>query len=177
MNRTLGAIAAVGLAGLAGGALDAQAVSAPTCSAASLGAWAGSTQGAAGTLLTEFAFVNKGARACSLIGYPRVQMESAAGKPIATTDEDASGFLGLRRVLVVIAPGKRAYFGVAYPDSTGAGQRRCPTAAELELTPPGSSAPVLLTGSGAAITPYAGSNRKLGCGVVEPTYVTATRFQ
>ena len=149
----------------------------PTCSAAELGAWGGPSSGAAGTILTEFAFVNTGTRKCSLIGYPRLQMENSAGGDISTTDEHApAGFDGIRRKLVIIAPGKRAYFGAAYPDSTGAGNKVCPTSTQLALTPPGASAPVTLAGSAAAITPFAGSRTGIGCGIVQLTLVSAKRL-
>ena len=162
----------------AGAATAATAVYVPTCKASSLSAWGGPTQGAAGTLLTEFAFVNKGASECSLIGYPKLQMLDAAGRPISTTDRHAfQGFDGIERRVVILAPGERAYFGAAYPDFTGAGQRKCPTAAALVLTAPGASQPVELRGPTAAITPYAGSDVKLRCGLVQMTYVTAKRFQ
>jgi hypothetical protein len=128
-------------------------------------------------MLTEFAFVNTGTKTCSLIGYPKLQMLNSAGGDIATTDEHAPpGFDGIKRKLVVIAPGKRAYFGAAYPDFTGAGNKVCPTSTELALTPPGSTAPVTLAGSAAAITPFAGSNTQIGCGIVQMTYVSAKRL-
>jgi hypothetical protein len=145
----------------------------PTCQAANLGTWYGTQQGAAGTILAPYAFVNKGSSACSLIGFPKVAMLDSSGQPIATTDTHYRGFAGITRKLVVLAPGRRAYFGVLFPDFTGAGQATCPTAAALALTPPGSSQAVTLTGGGAEITPYAGSHLKIGCGYLELTLVTA----
>jgi len=149
--------------------------SVPRCSAAHLKAWAGPVQGNMGTDLAEFAFINTSSKECSLVGYPRLQMVNGAGQRIATTDRDSpvSAFPEITRKAVVLAKGKRAYFGVFYPDHTGSGTIVCPTAAALELTPPGSTQAVTLRGSGAAITPYAGSNTALGCGLVQPTLVSA----
>jgi hypothetical protein len=151
------------------------AASVPRCTAAHLKAWAGPVQGNLGTDLAEFAFINTSSKKCSLIGYPKVQMLNGAGQQIATTDRDSpvSAFPDITRKLVVLAKGKRAYFGVFYPDHTGSGTMVCPPAATLELTPPGSTQAVTLRGSGAAITPYAGSDAALGCGLVQPTLVSA----
>jgi hypothetical protein len=151
------------------------AASVPRCAAAHLKAWAGPVQGNLGTDLAEFAFINTNSKECSLIGYPKLRMVNRAGQQIATADRNSplSAFPEIRRKLVVLAKGKRAYFGVFYPDHTGSGTRVCPTAARLELTPPGSARAVTLRGSGAAITPYAGSDTALGCGLVQPTLVSA----
>jgi len=151
------------------------AASVPRCTAAHLKAWAGLLQGNLGTDLAEFAFINTSSKECSLIGYPKLQMVSRTGQQIKTTDRDSppSAFPEITRRLVVLAKGERAYFGVFYPDHTGSGTRVCPTAATLELTPPGSTQAVVLRGSGAAITPYAGSDTALGCGLVQPTLVSA----
>jgi hypothetical protein len=149
--------------------------SVPRCTPAQLKAWAGPVQGNLGTDLAEFAFINTSSKECSLIGYPKLQMVSRAGQQIRTTDRESpvSAFPEITRRPVVLAKGKRAYFGVFYPDHTGSGTRICPTAAALELTPPGSTQAVTLRGPGAAITPYAGSDTALGCGLVQPTLVSA----
>jgi hypothetical protein len=57
--------------------------------------------------------------------------------------------------------------------STGTGDMVCPTAAALELTPPGSTQFVTLHGAGARIAPYAGSDTRAGCGIVRLTALTA----
>ncbi|MGD0197076.1 MAG: DUF4232 domain-containing protein [Solirubrobacteraceae bacterium] len=154
------------------------AASVPRCQATQLAAWAGPTQGNLGTDLAEFAFVNMSSRECSLIGYPKLQMLNVSGRPLSTTDQSSpvSAFPEITRRLVVLAKGARAYFGVFYPDYTGSGTAPCPTAASLEFTPPGSTRAVTLHGSGAAITPYAGSDRRLGCGLVRPTLLSAKRL-
>ncbi|HEX4564037.1 MAG TPA: DUF4232 domain-containing protein [Solirubrobacteraceae bacterium] len=149
----------------------------PACSARHLGAWAGSTTGAAGHFLSEFAFVNRGARACSLTGSPRVAMLDSRGRPIRTTDHASpSGALGIERKVVVLAKGQRAYFGVYYANKTGFGNLVCPTAAKLRLTLPGRHDRITLSGKGAHIAPYGGASNPR-CGGIEVTPVTAKRFQ
>jgi hypothetical protein len=171
VSRTLACFAALSAASLVL-APTGEASGVPKCAASHLKAWAGGQSGTAGGNVAEFAFVNKGASACSLIGYPKLQMLSSAGAQISTTDHSGAGAgtVSPPRKLVVIKPGKRAYFFVSYYVYTGTGSATCPTAAELALTPPGSSTAVTLSGSGAAIQPFAGSDTSVGCGVV---YVTA----
>jgi hypothetical protein len=180
MARGRGIVGLVAIAALfAGLALSAPAGAAVTaCRSAHLGIWAGPTSGAAGTIVSEFAFVNTGTATCSLSGYPRIQMLEVSGARLSTIDSNAVGFLGVTKpAVVVIAPGKRAYFGAAYPDFTGAGQTRCPTSAALDFTPPGGGQPIELTGPKAHITPYAGGEVRLHCGVVRMTAIVAKRFQ
>jgi len=149
----------------------------PRCTASHLRAWAGTTTGAAGHLLAELAFVNRGHARCSLSGYPRVQMLDAAGRPIRTADEDASpGALGIERRTVVLAPGQRAYFGVHFANKTGFGSLVCPTASRLRLMLPGRRESVVLSGPGARIAPYGGAAGH-ACGALQVTPVTRTRFQ
>jgi hypothetical protein len=149
----------------------------PACTARHLGAWAGPTTGAAGHFLSELAFVNRGASACSLTGSPRVAMLDPHGRPIRTTDhESVSGALGIERKAVVLARGRRAYFGVYYANKTGFGNLVCPTAAKLRLTLPGRHDRITLSGKGAHIAPYGGTSHP-PCGSIEVTPVTAKRFQ
>lgn len=84
-------VVALGAATLAlgSGATAAATASVPRCSPTQLKAWAGPTTGTAGGQQDEFAFVNASAHACSLIGYPKLQMLNAAGKTLPTTDTDA----------------------------------------------------------------------------------------
>jgi Domain of unknown function (DUF4232) len=170
----LAAMIAVGA--VAGGSAAAPAV--PRCAAAHLGVWAGPVTGGAGHLLSEFAFVNRGSGRCSLFGYPHVWMLDAAGHPIATTDRNAApGADGIAEKVVLLAGGRRAYFGVYYADQTGFGNLMCPAAARLRFHPPQQTAALVLSGKGAHIAPYGGSIPHLHCGMVEVTPVTAKRFQ
>lgn len=180
MARGTGIGGLVAVAALfAGLAQSAPAAStAPVCRSAQLAIWAGPTSGAAGTLVSEFAFVNTGPATCSLTGYPKIQMLQSSGQKLSTTDREAVGFLGVTTpALVALAPGKRAFFGATYPDSTGAGQTKCPTSAALDFTPPGGGHTIELTGPKARITPYAAGNVKLRCGLVRMTAIVAKRFQ
>jgi len=151
------------------------AASLPRCRPAQLRAWGSSLGAATGTVLFEFAFINTSAQECSLVGYPALQMLNAAGKPLKTIDEKypIDAIPGVTGKPVSLAKGKRAYFDAFYANSTGTGDMVCPTAAALELTPPGSTQFVTLHGAGARIAPYAGSDTRAGCGIVRLTALTA----
>src|SRR5579875_2901648 len=77
---------------------------------------------AAGSELSEFAFVNRGARACRLFGYPRLTMLGRAGRALKTSDRNAPpGFDGVREGVVTLGAGAQAWCGVYYADRTGYG--------------------------------------------------------
>jgi hypothetical protein len=174
--RHVGALLAGAL--LAGGLAASAAASTPTasrCSSSVLSVKAGQGSGAAGSLQSEFAFVNRGSRACTLEGYPRLQMLSASGQEIATTNEHAPpGADGINRSkLLTLAPGHDAWFAIDYADQTGYGNLTCPTAAKVRFTPPGVTGTVTLSGQHARISPYGGTIEHLHCGLVQVTPVTA----
>lgn len=133
---------------------------------------AGMSSAGAGSVLSEFAFVNKASTTCSLYGYPHLQLLDSSGDPIATHDRDAlPGFDSVPTKLVTLATGQRAWFGVYYPDATGYANLKCPTAWQLRFTPPHSNGTVTLAGKGAQITPYGGIIEHLRCGDVMLTPV------
>ncbi|HLI31782.1 MAG TPA: DUF4232 domain-containing protein [Solirubrobacteraceae bacterium] len=132
---------------------------------------------AAGSELSEFAFVNRGARACRLFGYPRLTMLGRAGRALKTSDRNAPpGFDGVREGVVTLGAGAQAWFGVYYADRTGYGTLTCPTATRLRFTPPQLKGTITLAGKGARITPYGGSVEHLQCGDVMLTPVSAKRL-
>ena len=149
----------------------------PRCAAASLLVWVGPTQGAAGSVATEFGFTNHSAGTCSLYGYPLVQMLNKSGQNLSTSDQKAPGAFGILEKTVVLAPGKTAYFGVVYASQTGYANLTCPTSAALKFTLPQGTGTLLLLGAHAQITPYGGTTQHLTCGIVHVTPVTAKRFQ
>ena len=137
-----------------------------SCDTAKLRAWGGARNLGAGSESVALAFVNVGKRRCSLIGYPKLQMLSAGGKRLQTTNQRYQ--LGHAAKIVIIDPGQRAYFLADFSDGAAfegqSGFRVCPTSAQLQLTPPGGVRSVTLRGKQAHITPYA---RKIGdCGLV-----------
>jgi hypothetical protein len=149
--------------------------SAPRCAVRQLTARAGGSGVAAGSELVELAFVNHGPGKCTLYGYPHLRMINADGRPMATTDRDAlPGFDSVAKRVVTLSAGGSAWFGVFFPDATGYGTLKCPTATRLRLTPPRLNGAVTLAGDGARIAPYGGSIPHLHCGDVQLTPVTAT---
>jgi hypothetical protein len=130
-----------------------------------------------GTLTAEFGFTNRGAKSCSLRGYPRVQMLTDSGKLLATFDQAAPGAFGIDVKTILLAPGATAYFGVMYADGTGYAKLTCPTSAALKFTPPQTTATVTLRGPGARIQPFGGTIQHLKCGIVRVTAVTAKNSQ
>ncbi len=128
-------------------------------------------------MAAEFGFTNHSANTCSLYGYPRVQMLTAAGKNLSTTDEKAPGAFSIKEETVVLAPGETAYFGVVYHNQTGYANSICPTSAALRFTVPQTTRTITLHGSQAEIEPYGSSNGHLHCGIVRMTAVTVKRFQ
>lgn len=156
----------------------AATTSVPRCATRSLEIWVGRSTVAMGTVANEYGFTNTSAKACSLEGYPRVQMLEKSGAMQTTVDHKASpGAFGIEEKIVVVAPGKTAYFGVVFHDQTGFGNLTCPTSAALRLTPPGDTTAITLRGFNAHIAAYHGTIEHLVCGNLSITPVTAKRFQ
>ena len=153
------------------------APTAPRCAHRSLVVWVGPVTGAAGSTIAEFGFTNHSVGACSLHGYPYVQMLTRSGETLSTFDQKAPGAFKIQAETVVLAASKTAYFGVVYADQTGYGSSTCPTSAALRFSAPQVSGTLTLHGSRAEITPYGGTTRHLKCGVLHVTAVTASRFQ
>lgn len=152
--------------------------SVPRCATRSLRIWVGRSTVAMGTVADEFGFTNNSTKTCSLDGYPRVQMLGKSGKNQSTSDHEASlGAFGIEEKVVVLAPGKTAYFGVVFHDQTGFANLACPTSVALRFTSPQNTATVTLHGTHAQIAAYSGTTEHLVCGNVSVTPVTAKRFQ
>jgi Protein of unknown function (DUF4232) len=118
------------------------------------------------------AFVYDGGGRCTLTGYPTVRMLAASGHRLAmTTTRYATGH-PVRTVLV--AHGARAYFVIHYSDGAAfqgqPGYRACPNSARLQLTPPGQTRRVTLSGKGGQITPY--GRRPGACGLLFISAIT-----
>ena len=163
--------------GIVAGAANVEAMIS-TCSSSELATvWVNQT-GAAGSRASEYGFKNVSGHRCELEGYPTVQMLTKSGGKLSTKDQHAA--LGAFQIMlkpVIIAHDETAYFGIEYESSTGYVNAYCPTSAALELTAPGSTKSVLLTGFGGRIQPYGGSVQHLHCGILSMTPVSATRFQ
>ena len=163
--------------GIVAGAANVEAMIS-TCSSSELATvWVNQT-GAAGSRASEYGFKNVSGHRCELEGYPTVQMLTKSGGKLSTKDQHAA--LGAFQIMlkpVIIAHDETAYFGIEYESSTGYMNAYCPTSAALELTAPGTTRGVLLSGVGGRIQPYGGSIQHLHCGILSMTPVSATRFQ
>lgn len=93
---------------------------------------------------------NIGARACSLTGYPMVVLQDARERPLSAvrTDQNPGGGLRGGQALgpVELAPQAKAFFNMAWTviPHEDKGERVCPSAARIRMTPPGDSSPVTL---------------------------------
>ena len=93
---------------------------------------------------------NVGARTCSLTGYPSVSLQDARGNALTSvrTDQHAGSWFrgGQEPTPVELAPQARAFFDMAWTviPHEDKGERVCPSAARIRMTPPGDSSPVTL---------------------------------
>jgi hypothetical protein len=117
-------------------------------------------------------FKNTSNAACSLYGYPGLQMLDSAGHPIPT-EVIRGTFTTVPSVpeqLVQVAPGADASFDLGFSDATGYGSASCPTSTEVEFTPPNATQRITIPWQ---IQPYGGSTiAQLRCGqiTVSPVY-------
>jgi hypothetical protein len=104
----------------------------PTCIRHQLGVVLHDTQGAAGTIHGAWLFTNLSGAACTLDGYPDMQLYGHTGRPLPTTVNQS---LPPSPTLVTLAPGASATFFSSYSDvPSGTGQ--CPTSAVVQITAP-----------------------------------------
>jgi hypothetical protein len=163
--RIAAAAVALALATLACAAAAADPI---TSACWSLQAWATGPAFGAGTIGEEFGFLNVGRQTCVIRGYPAVTMLDDSGHPMPTIVRRARpGAPQYGAVqLVILHTGERALFIVSWADGTGYAHARCPTSAQLRLTPPGGGHGVVLRGPHGRITPYGGAVDHLDCGIV-----------
>ena len=77
----------------------------------------------------------------------------------------------------MLAKGEVAYFAILYHSDTGFSPGTCPASIAIELTAPGTTAGLVLQGTGGQITAYSGSQEALRCGLLRVSPVTAKAFQ
>ena len=148
--------------------------SVPVCTAHQLSVRYIRTGVASGTASAEFAFVDTEQR-CRMRGFPKVQMLTATGASLPTTQREINTSLALRPKTVGLAKGGRAYFAIFYPDGTGMTGVSCPESAALRITPPGQRGSIVLRGSRAQIRAYGGTIPHPHCGELRLTVVSAHR--
>ena len=111
------------------------------CAARSLAMSVVGSQGAAGTFELTFALRNSAGTSCPMKGFPGAQLLSSGGAQLETHVVPGTGhsFTDFAPAQVVLGAGQTAYFNLAYSDVPTAGESSCPTAAQIEITPPGAS--------------------------------------
>jgi hypothetical protein len=144
----------------------------PACVSKQLAVVLGQGGVAAGSVGMVVTFKNTSDAACSLYGYPGLQMLDAAGHPIATEviRGTSTTVPSVPEEVVEVAPGSEASFDLGFPDATGYGSATCPTSSEVEFTPPNATQPITVPWK---IQPYGGTSiAQLQCGqiTVSPVY-------
>jgi hypothetical protein len=106
------------------------------------------TEGAAGTSEVTFGFRNTSSATCTLSGYPGVQLLGSGGADIATNTVEGGGesFTNFAPSTVAVAGGATAFFNMGYSDVTTGTETSCPTATALQVTAPGTSSPLHVSG-------------------------------
>jgi hypothetical protein len=96
------------------------------------------SQGAAGTFELTFALRNTSTVSCPMDGYPGAQLVDASGTQLPThvVSGGSLQFTDFAPADVVLGAGDSAYFNLAYSDVPTATETTCPTAAQIEITPP-----------------------------------------
>lgn len=103
------------------------------CARGQLGVRANGTDGAAGTIHGAWVFTNLSkTAACTLSGYPGMQLYGRAGRAIPTTVKHT---LRPKPRIVRLAPGGSATFYSSYND-VGSGSHACPTSAVARIAAP-----------------------------------------
>ncbi len=145
-----------------------------TCLSNQLSIKLGSESGAMGTVgVSGMVFKNVSATACTLMGYPKIQMLDAMGKSIPTFVTNVPDLMGLATsaTLIAVNPGQSAIFNLMYEAGTGYGNSVCPTSTSVLFTPPGSTTALSLPWK---IQPFGGATiAKLHCGEIRtsPIYL------
>jgi hypothetical protein len=105
-------------------------------------------EGAAGTLFDTLALTNTGGFACTLDGFVSIQLLDAASNPLPTTGVPGGGQLGGRPApsAFALAPGAASQFVIAWSDVPVGSETTCPVATVVQVTPPGASSPLTVSG-------------------------------
>jgi hypothetical protein len=149
------------------------AVEAAACSSSQLKVEIGRTGTAAGSIEAVVSFENTSSAACTLDGYPNVQMVGSAGQSIATEVTHGISYTvpSVPVQVVTLAPGAQASFDLGFSDSTRYGTASCPTSTRVEITPPDSSQSITVAWQ---IAPYGGATiAQLQCGQITVSPVFA----
>jgi Protein of unknown function (DUF4232) len=114
-----------------------------TCQVAQLQITPEQGSGAAGTIEMSVNLTNHGTTACTMFGYPGMQLLDASGNNLPTTVIRGGGpqFLAAAAnqgpTTVTLAPQQTAAFSFSYEDVPVGTETTCPTSAHSLITPPG----------------------------------------
>jgi Protein of unknown function (DUF4232) len=123
--------------------------------------------GAAGSLGITYIFTNTSATACTLAGFPALQLLNASGQHLTTTTIPN----GDTPTTVTLPSAGHAWFDILFPTQTGFGNLHCPTSSSLAVTPPSNTSALRITGAGGQIAPYGGDIPHLMCGNINTSPV------
>jgi hypothetical protein len=113
-------------------ALHATQTTPANCTRDQLGVRSNGISGTAGTIHGAWVFTNVSPAACTLNGYPDLQLYGRRGRPITTT---VVADLPPAPSDVTLAPGGSGTFFTSYNDVT-TGSHQCATSAVIQITPP-----------------------------------------
>lgn len=143
-----------------------------SCTTSQLSVVLGTETGAMGARAVEgMGFKNISSTACTLMGYPMIQMVDSTGKSIPTFVTDVPALMGIETGinLIFVNPGDTAIFNLMYEAGTGYGNAICPTSSTVQFTAPGTNQILALDWK---IQPYGGATiTKLRCGEIQTSAV------
>jgi len=129
---------------------DANAAAVPACLASQLAIEPHQGGGAAGTISLTISMRNTSATACTLQGYPGMQLLNSQGGTIPTNvvrgsfTGNAPAAASQPPALLTLAPGFSATFWLQYEDVPVGNETTCPASTKAQITPPNDTAPALV---------------------------------
>ncbi len=152
------------------------------CSTRQLRVRNGGLTAASGHEVATFGFASTAAFPCTLYGYPRVRLLSAAGRLIPTYGQNlqpgSASYFGSTPAerVVRLTRGHVAWFSIVFVDPGFFPGSRCPTSAGLLLTPPGGTQSLTLTGADSRISAFWYRGNHLTCSAFGTTPLIAARY-
>jgi hypothetical protein len=123
---------------------------ATTCQPSQLHIVVYGSAGAAGTIELTFSLTNTSTTTCTMYGYPGMQLLNASGADLSTNVIRGGGltFESVAPTNVSLAPAQTAYYNLGYSDVPVGGETSCPTASQIEITPPNDTSYAVVPVSG-----------------------------
>ena len=168
------AVAAAGLV-VTGLSLAATASAAryPRCHSTQLAVRIWREGAALGHIGVEVRFVNLSGGACSLYGYPGLQMLDGRNHALPTRVHRGVAYTVPKTAerVVIVRPRASAAFDAGWDDATGYGLKKCPTSSRVLVTPPDAYRSISVRWR---IQPYGGGTiQHLRCGQITVSPVFA----